>query len=80
MTGDVVSDFAPDDDDALNLMPRAYHTTGRTVAVGPRVAYRSDGDGGVVGRAEEEGAEEADRRGRAWAARKTPVGSRLPVS
>ena len=80
MTGDVVSDDEPDDDDQRNLMARAYHTTGRTVAVGPRVAYRSDGDGGVVGRAEEEGAEEADRWGRAWAARKTPVGSRLPVS
>ena len=77
--GDVVSDFEPDDDDALNLMTRAYHTAGRTVAVGPRVGYPSGGARGVVEVAREEGAEEADRRGRAWAAGKTPVGAHLPL-
>ena len=73
MTGDVVSDLEPDDDDELNLMPRAYHTVGRTVAVGPRAGYPNGGARGVV-----EGVEEEDRRGQAWAAGKTPVGARLP--
>ena len=77
MTGDVMSDDEPDDDDALNLMTRAYHTAGRTVAVGPRAGYPSDGEGDIAGVAREEGTEEADRRGPVWA-RKTPVGARLP--
>ena len=61
-----------DDDTSL-----AYHTTGRTVAVGPRAGHPSGGARGVVEVVVEEGTEEEDRRGPVWAS-KTPVGARLP--